>query len=79
MTEKDIKNMVKIAFAKCDHIPNIKIPKDFVIAFAHLVANKEREACAKVAENLRPIGDMQEWQRATAKDCAAAIRARNQQ
>ena len=38
----------------------------------------EREACAKVAENLPPFGPMRQLQRATLKDCAVAIRARGQ-
>jgi hypothetical protein len=36
----------------------------------------EREACARVCENLKPFGPELELQKATAEDCAAAIRAR---
>jgi hypothetical protein len=36
----------------------------------------EREACAKVCEALPPVGESRQWERATLKDCAAAIRAR---
>jgi hypothetical protein len=36
----------------------------------------EREACAKVCEELPPVGESRQWERATLKDCAAAIRAR---
>jgi hypothetical protein len=45
-----------------------------------LVAAKEREACAKVCEELPPIGvdESKQWERATLKDCAAAIRARGE-
>jgi hypothetical protein len=50
MNQNEIKNLATIAFAKCDHIPNTKIPKEFVLDFAKLVAAKEREACAKVAD-----------------------------
>ena len=44
--------------------------------FAALVAAAEREACAKVCEVLRPFGPELALQKATAEDCAAAIRAR---
>jgi hypothetical protein len=42
-------------------------------------AYKEREACAKVCEELPPVGESKQWERATLKDCAAAIRARGEQ
>jgi hypothetical protein len=48
-------------------------------AFAKLVAAKEREACAKVCDELPPVGESKQWERATLKDCAAAIRARGEQ
>jgi hypothetical protein len=38
----------------------------------------EREECAKVCEALPPVGESRQWERATLKDCAAAIRARGQ-
>lgn len=38
--------------------------------FANLVAEKEREACAKLCED--------RWQYGTATDCSQAIRARGQ-
>ena len=42
-------------------------------------AAAEREACAKVCEELPPVGESKQWERATLKDCAAAIRARGEQ
>ena len=36
----------------------------------------EREACAKLCEELKPFGPHLYIQKATAQDCAAAIRAR---
>lgn len=48
-------------------------------AFANLVAAKEREACAKLCEELKPFGFELKLQRATADDCATAIRARGEQ
>ena len=40
------------------------------------IRESEREACAKVCEVLRPFGPELVLQKATAEDCAAAIRAR---
>ena len=44
--------------------------------FAALVAAAEREACAKACDELKPFGPHLYIQKATAQDCAAAIRAR---
>ena len=58
-------------FAECDF--------DAVARFAELVATAEREACAKVCEGLAPPNEWHDFQRAsgqTARNCAAAIRAR---
>jgi len=54
---------------------------EIVVAFANLVAAKEREACAKVCEKLNLYGgsESRQLQRATLKDCAYAIRARGEQ
>jgi hypothetical protein len=46
--------------------------------FEALVRADEREACAKVAENLPPVGHHRQLERATLKDAASAIRARGQ-
>ena len=51
-------------------------PLSSVTRFATLVAAHEREACAKVCEELKPFGPHLYIQKATAQDCAAAIRAR---
>jgi DNA phosphorothioation-dependent restriction protein DptG len=50
-----------------------QVPKRFLEIFAKLVAAKEREACAKIADEL--FADVSEY---SAPDCAAAIRARGQ-
>ena len=47
-----------------------------LVAFAKLVAAKEREACAKVVDEVVPFGLELRLQKATIEDCAAAIRAR---
>ena len=44
--------------------------------FANLVAEAEREACAKVCENLGAYGKDVAIQKATLSDAASAIRAR---
>jgi hypothetical protein len=66
------------AYKTCNHIPDLKIPRQFVERFAELVAAEEREACAKVCEMLdveNPKG--KSWDEGTL-DCATAIRARGQ-
>lgn len=44
--------------------------------FARLVAAKEREACAKVCDEL---SDKHTWEGCYANECAGAIRARGEQ
>ena len=51
-------------------------PLNSVTRFAALVAAHEREVCAKVCDELKPFGPHLYIQKATAQDCAAAIRAR---
>jgi len=69
MTQDEIIEMANHAYKNCDHIPDLKIPKEFVEQFAKLVAQHEREACAKVCENsVEYAGDT----------LAEAIRAREQ-
>jgi len=47
-----------------------------VQAMIEKAVREEREACAKVCEELKPFGPYLDIQKATAEDCAAAIRAR---
>ncbi len=47
-----------------------------LIQFFQMATAHEREACAKVCEALKPFGPELALQKATAEDCAAAIRAR---
>ena len=49
---------------------------EFLERFAHLVAAKEREACAKVCETKHFSSPVREF---GAKECAIAIRARGEQ
>jgi hypothetical protein len=66
MTNDEIIQIARRAYKSCEHIPNVKIPPEFIERFAKLVAQHEREACAKLA---RQFGG--DW----AED---AIRARGQ-
>jgi len=49
---------------------------EIVVAFANLVADKEREACAKVCEEYASANTS--WTKAAVKDCAAIIRVRGE-
>lgn len=49
---------------------------DALTEFAQLVAAKEREACAKVCDEL---SDKHTWEGCYADECAQAIRARKEQ
>ena len=80
MTQEELLEMaVQAGMAK--EIAEVNI--DIVETFANLVAAKEREACAKVCENMTlEWEDQPEFARielATMMDCALAIRARGEQ
>jgi len=47
MTKEEIIDTATIAYKKCNHIPNLRIPKEFIETFAKLIAEKEREAIEK--------------------------------
>jgi len=78
MTQDEIIQIARRAYKSCEHIPNVKIPPEFIERFAKLVAQHEREACAELCEMLdvaNPKG--KSWDEGTI-DCANAIRARGQ-
>ena len=53
--------------------------EDFLERFAALVASAEREACAKVCEEMRTyVGRNNAVTQSSAQDCATAIRERGQ-
>jgi len=52
MTQDEIIEMATTAFEICNHIPNLKIPKEFIEIFAKLVAAK---AIAEL-ESQEPVG-----------------------
>jgi len=73
MTQDEIIQIARRAYKSCEHISNVKIPPEFIERFAKLVAQHEREACAKVCEQ---TNDGTPYNLAEA--CAEAIRARGQ-
>ena len=79
----DREDIIKLAREACDQAPREDwnstawvFGDETLERFATLVAAAEREACAKVCEELKPFGPHLDIQKATAEDCAAAIRAR---
>lgn len=52
---------------------------DELVAFAKLVAAKEREACAKLCEELEAKDESFYCEFSRSSDCATAIRARGEQ
>ena len=73
MKQDEIIEMARQAEFCISPIDSVLLPK--LEAFAKLVAQHEREACAKVCEDLS-LSQNSEWQVGTL-DCADAIRARN--
>ena len=58
-------------------INGLKFNEDGLLRFAALVAQHEREACAKVADNFA-MTSQYKTQRSLAEWCASSIRARGQ-
>jgi 5,10-methylenetetrahydrofolate reductase len=54
MTNDAIIQIARRAYKSCEHIPNVKIPPEFIERFAKLVEQQakaeEREACAEVCK-----------------------------
>jgi len=76
MNKEDIEHMWKVASNNPSHDSNWHDP--IVVAFAKLVASAEREACAKVCENIYE-GDEACGDWPTPEMCANAIRARGRE
>lgn len=72
MNKEDI---IKLAIEHTIH--GLKFDEDGLIRFAKLVAEYEREACAKVADNFA-MTSQYKTQRSLAEWCASSIRARGQ-
>jgi hypothetical protein len=75
MTQDEIIEMARQAGSFIGCATFAFTPKELV-AFAKLVAAKEREACAKVCETKHFSSPVRAF---GAKECAAAIRARGEQ
>ena len=43
MTTEEIIETATIAYKKCNHIPNLRIPKEFIETFAKLIAAKTKQ------------------------------------
>jgi hypothetical protein len=56
-------------------INGLNFNQEGLVRFATLVATKEREACAKVCDEL---SDKHTWEGCYADECAQAIRARGE-
>jgi thioesterase domain-containing protein len=67
MTQTEIEHMWKVASNNPNHDTNWHDP--VVVTFAKLIAQHEREACAKVCEAMK-------WYMDDGEECAYAIRAR---
>jgi len=57
----EIIEIARQAYENCDHIPDLKIPKEFIEAFAELVATKKRndtlEEVAREFDKMKVFGD----------------------
>jgi len=73
MTKDDI---VKLAIEHT--VSGLKFDEDGLVRFAKLVAEHEREACAKVCETYDQRESFNDEDMAVADACADAIRARGQ-
>jgi hypothetical protein len=58
-------------------IHGLKFDEDGLVRFAKLVAERERDACAKIADNFA-MTSQYKTQRSLAEWCASSIRARGQ-
>jgi hypothetical protein len=76
MKKTEIEHMWKVASNNPHHDTNWHDPA--VVAFAQLVARKEREECAKLCETYNKRQCYNDEDMAVANECAAAIRARGQ-
>jgi hypothetical protein len=82
--DEEIEKLVAIARADERKAAQAEHEADKVIIEYHEATIKrleagilaEREACAKLVENLPPVGTYRQLERATLKDAAIAIRAR---
>jgi hypothetical protein len=80
MTKDEIIEMAKLSGAMFDHMTWVERDLFPVFErFAKLVAQHEREACAKVCETYDQRESFNDEDMAVADSCAKAIRARGQE
>jgi len=89
MTNDEIIQIARRVYKSCEHIPNVKIPPEFIERFAKLVEQQakaeEREACAEVCKKHADVYAGLEENPTTQSAWAAcidnrdAIRARGQE
>ena len=78
--EKRRDNFMRLArMANLVPVDHFYVTDVFLEKFAEMVAAEEREACAKVCEELFQITPPYTTYAEAAQDCAAAIRARGEQ
>ena len=76
MTDADIRLLAREVDGHMnDRSSGIDLSWESLIKIVRAAIAAEREACAKVCENIEPVS----YDTAGYSDCAAAIRARNQQ
>jgi hypothetical protein len=73
MTKEDI---IKLAIEHT--VSGLKFDEDGLLRFAKLIAEQEREACAKVCDERAQKKDLSNHRRCDADLLASAIRARGQ-
>lgn len=79
MTQDEIIEMAKQSGAFMVNIGYWAFGEEDIERFANLVAQHEREACAKMCEEMRTyVGRNNAVTQSSAQDCASAIRARGQ-
>ena len=50
MTQDEIIQIARRAYKSCEHIPNVKIPPEFIERFAKLVAKHERNEIIEILD-----------------------------
>ena len=84
MNKEDIIRMAREAELICEETAQTQWKEEYDLTpilerFAVLVASAEREACAKLCEEMRTyVGRNNAVTQSSAQDCATAIRARGQ-
>jgi hypothetical protein len=82
MTNDEIIQIARRSYKSCEHIPNVKIPPEFIERFAKLVSQHERDACANIVmnkiDNTSPtrLNTPKDWWNKACQNILGAIQAR---